>query len=168
MIKILSFYLDKNQSHGQNDSFLRFFLLKLNVCRPKEDLRFWKFNYYSKNSTIILFHELKHLKIVIQDKTDSTKNQLIEIHKKSADKIIQSYMQSLKICERLIFIELTNDLDSDNVLAYQFIENKKVIEFLQWRATIEIKDWMESCENFLEPKNWFSIDFNNYLRMLNT
>ena len=77
-------------------------------------------------------------------------------------------MQSLKICERLIFIELTNDLDSDNVLAYQFIENKKVIEFLHWRATIEIKDWMESCENFLEPTNWFSIDFNNYLRMLNT
>lgn len=166
MIKILSFYLDRNQSHGQNDSFLRFFLLKLNVCRPKEDLRFWKFNYYSKKSTIILFHELKHLKIVIQDKTDSVNSQLIEVQKKSVNKIIKIYKQSSNIREQLTFIDLTNDLDSDNVLAYQFIENKKVIEFLQWRATIEIKDWMESCENFLEPKNWFSIDFNNYLREL--
>lgn len=166
MFKILSFYLDRNQSHGQNDSFLRFFLLKLNVCRPKEDLRFWKFNYYSKKSTIILFHELKQLKIVIQDKTDSVNSQLIEVQKKSVNKIIKIYKQSSNIREQLTFIDLTNDLDSDNVLAYQFIENKKVIEFLQWRATIEIKDWMESCENFLEPKNWFSIDFNNYLREL--
>lgn len=166
IIQILRFYLDKNQSHGQNDKFLGAFLLKLKLCRPKEDLSFWQFNYYSQKSVIVLSQEMKNLKIIIRDKTDVDNDELIKKQMKFLNETIILYQQSLDIRERLIFIDLTNDLDLGNILAHLLIENKKMIEFLQWRPAIEIKEWMESCLKDLEVENWFRVELNNYLREL--
>ncbi|MNK30216.1 hypothetical protein D3C87_486320 [compost metagenome] len=163
IFQLLRFYLDRNQSHGQNDRFLRAFLLQLKLCRPQEDLKFWQFSYYSQKSAIVLSQEVKNLKIIILDKTD---DELIKSQKEYVDETIKSYKQNLDIREQLIFIYLTNDLDEENVLAHLLIENKKMIEFLQWRPAIEIKEWVESCVEDLEIENWFGIELNNYLREL--
>jgi DNA mismatch repair ATPase MutS len=66
---------------------------------------------------------------------------------------IEEYKRSLKFREKLIFIELIND--SEKHSAYQLIENKSMIEFLQLRKEIEIKEWLESCLKDLEDKNYF-------------
>ncbi len=159
----LNFYLDKNQSHGQNDKFLRTFLLKLKVCRPQEDLSFWQYNYYPQKYIIVLAEKLKNLKIIISDKTDLANDELLKSQRFFADETIKFYQQNFDSRERLIFIDLTNDLDYESILAYQLIENKKIIEFLQWRPAIEVKEWMESCLDGLEIENWFRNDLNNYL-----
>lgn len=162
------FYLNKDQSHGQNDKFLSAFLLKLKLCRPQEDLSCWQFNYYSQKSAIVLFQGVKNLKIIILDKTDLVDDELMKNQLDFVDETIRIYQKSSNKRERLIFIELTNNLDLENILAHLFIENKKMIEFLQWRPTIEIKEWLESCVELLEPKNWFGIELNEYIRKLNT
>ena len=41
-----------------------------------------------------------------------------------------------------------------------------MIEFLQWRPAIEIKEWVESCGKNLEDDNWFKSHLNNYIREL--
>lgn len=164
IIQLLRFYLDTNQSHGQNDKFLSAFLLKLKACRPQEDLSFWQFNYYSQKSAIVLLHGSKKLKIIILDKTDLVDDDLMKKQREFVSETIKIYQQSSDKRERSIFIELTNNLDLENILAHVFIENKKMIEFLQWRQAIEIKEWMESCVEVLEPENWFRIDLNEYIR----
>ena len=149
-LKILGFFLNKDLNHGQNDKFLRAFLLKLNLCRPQEDLSFWETRNRYQNSIIILFHKVKNLKIFTLDKTDSA-NQIIQ--NCFVNERIEEYKRSLKFREKLIFIELIND--SEKHSAYQLIENKSMIEFLQLRKEIEIKEWLESCLKDLEDKNYF-------------
>lgn len=160
IFQLLRFYLDRNQSHGQNDRFLRAFLLQLKLCRPQEDLKFWQFSYYCQKSAIFLSQEVKNLKIILLDKTD---DELTKSQNEFIDEIIRSYRQNLDIRQQLIIIYLTNDLDEGNVLAHSLIENKKMIEFLQWRKAIEIKEWVKSCVEDLEIENWFWIELNNYL-----
>lgn len=166
IFQMLRFYLDKNQSHGQNDKFLEAFLLKLKLCRPQEDLSCWQLNYYSQKFAIVISQEVKNVKIIIRDKTDSGNDELLKSQREFVDETIKFYQQNLDRRERLIFIDLTNDLDEENVLAHLLIENKKMIEFLQWRPAIEIKEWVESCGKNLEDDNWFKSHLNNYIREL--
>ena len=160
-LKILGFFLNKDLNHGQNDKFLSAFLLKLNLCRPQEDLSFWETRNRYQNSIIILFHKVKNLKIFILDKTDLI-NQNIQIF--FVNERIEEYKKNLQFRERLIFIELIDD--SKKHFAYQLIENKCMIEHLQLRKEIEIKDLIESFAKDLENENWFKAELNNYLREL--
>ena len=97
-LKILGFFLNKDLNHGQNDKFLSAFLLKLNLCRPQEDLSFWETRNRYQNSIIILFHKVKNLKIFILDKTDSA-NQIIQ--NCFVNERIEEYKRSLKFREKL-------------------------------------------------------------------
>lgn len=159
----LRFFLDKNQSHGQKDEFLRQFLLRLNLCRPLENLDAWQFSSYIQKSVIIIFHKIKNFKILIINKFDlycsKEQNEYIK-------DTINVHQQNLDSRHRLIFIYLTDDLDSGNILGYQLIENQKLIEFLQWRAEIEIREWLESCAEILEEDNLFKRHLNSYIREL--
>lgn len=159
--KILRFYLDKEQNHGQGDHFLRWFLLKLNLCRPQEDLSSWHMQYYYQKSVIELLQKKKNLKIFILDKTDLI-NQNIQIF--FVNERIEEYKKNLQSRERLIFIELIDD--SKKHFAYQLIENKCMIEHLQLRKEIEIKDLIESFSKDLENENWFKAELNNYIASL--
>ena len=161
IIQTLLFYLNRNQSHGQIDEFLRKFLLKLNLCRPNEDLSGWEIRNIHRESIIELFQKSKNLKIFILDRTDST-NQ--NIQNCFVNERIEEYKRSLQFRERLIFIELIDD--SKKHFVYQLIENKCMIEHLQLRKEIEIKDLIESFSKDLENENWFKAELNNYLREL--
>lgn len=161
ILKILGFFLNKDDNHGQNDKFLRIFLLKLNLCRPQEGLSFWEVRNSYQNSIIALFHKVKNLKIFILDKTDLT-NQIIQ--NCFVNERVEEYKRSLQSRERLIFIELIND--SEKHSAYQLIENKSMIEYLQLRKEIEIKELIENCLKDLEDKNYFKMYLNHYLQNL--
>lgn len=161
----LYFYLEKSQSHGQNDNFLRVFLLKLNLCRPQEDLKNWSVNYSYQKSIVELFESSKNLRIIIFYKIVFNENQ-----KQLIDAKIEEYRQSLKHRERLIFIELTQNVESEleNYPDFILIENKNMIEFREWRKTFEIKEFFEVCLEILEDKNWFKREINCYLDGLKT
>lgn len=160
---MISFYLDKNQSHGQDDRFLRAFLMKIQLCRPEEDLSCWQITIDVRKSFIVLFHKIKEIKIIIIDKTDLLNENLMRTQKEFIHQIIKGHTSNLISREKLIFIDLTDNVESDSIIGYQLLENRMLIEFMQWRETIEVKEWIESCLNFLEDGNWFKIELKNYI-----
>lgn len=159
----IKFYLDKNGSHGQNVDFLRLFLLKLNLCRPKEDLSNWELRLNSQLEMIEIYQYSKQMRVFIVDKRDMSNLQLIENQNNFIKNKIKDYQQNFISRERLMFVELTNDLESNDNADYILCENKNVVQFLKWSFKVEICDWMAKCAETLEDDNWFKTDINNYI-----
>jgi len=152
--KIL-FYLDKNQGHGQSDEFLRHFLLKSNLCRPFENLDSWQLEYYFQKRIIRISNLLKNRIIYIFQKSESNNFDYRNDRMGFLNKKIDDWREKNINRGRLIFLEVIDNDKAETSSSYLLLENRNIVELLEWRSSVEIKQWMDVCLTNLEDENWF-------------
>ena len=174
--RILAFFLNPEETHGQGGTFLKLFLDKLEIDTTNFNQKEWRV-YVERNNIDILL-QCKTISIVIENKSNGAENQNNQLYRYWDSAIYQFHHKDLqkandKNFSRILYLpdgwwydrkptEQTKErpkyLPADE---YPEKLNENIIT--TWTYTKEIKEWLTECANSISESNIIKHFINSYI-----
>jgi len=174
--RILAFFLNPEETHGQGGTFLKLFLDKLEFNTTDFNPKQWKV-YVERNNIDILLQS-DQISIVIENKSNGAENQYNQLYRYWDSAIYQFHHKDLEKAEnknysRIIYLpdgwwydrkpteQTKKRPDHLSVEEYPEKLNENIIT--TWTFIKEINEWLTECANSVSETNIIKYFINSYI-----
>ena len=174
--RILAFFLNPEETHGQGGTFLKLFLDKLEFNTTNFNPKQWRV-YVERNNIDILLQS-DQISIVIENKSNGAENQNNQLYRYWDSAIYQFHHKDLKKAEnknysRIIYLpdgwwydrkptEQTKKRP-DYLLGEEYPEKLNENIITTWTYVKEINEWLTECANSVSETNIINYFINSYI-----
>ena len=174
--RILAFFLNPEETHGQGGTFLKLFLDKLEFNTTDFNPKQWRV-YVERNNIDILLQS-DQISIVIENKSNGAVNQNNQLYRYWDSAIYQFHHKNIERAEdknysRIVYLpdgwwydrnptEQTKERP-DYLSAEEYPEKLNENIITTWTYVKEIKEWLTECANSISESNIIKYFINNYI-----
>ncbi|WP_297890764.1 PD-(D/E)XK nuclease family protein [Capnocytophaga sputigena] len=174
--RILAFFLNPEETHGQGGTFLKLFLDKLEFNTTDFNPKLWRV-YVERNNIDILLQS-DQISIVIENKSNGAENQYNQLYRYWDSAIYQFHHKDLEKAEnknysRIVYLpdgwwydrkpteQTKKRPDYLSVEEYPEKLNENIIT--TWTYIKEINEWLTECANSVSETNIIKYFINSYI-----
>lgn len=174
--RILAFFLNPEETHGQGGTFLKLFLDKLEFNTTDFNPKLWRV-YVERNNIDILLQS-DQISIVIENKSNGAENQYNQLYRYWGSAIYQFHHKDLEKAEnknysRIVYLpdgwwydrkpteQTKKRPDYLSVEEYPEKLNENIIT--TWTYIKEINEWLTECANSVSETNIIKYFINSYI-----
>lgn len=174
--RILAFFLDPNEIHGQGGEFLKLFLRRLGFDVSNFNAEKWEIYVEKDNIDILLQSDT--ISIVIENKSNGAANQEHQLYRYWVNGIYHFHHEDIEKAEnknlsRIVYlpdgwsccrkpIGQTQERP-DYLLADEYPERLNEDIITTWTYVKDIKEWLEECAAPMDDNNIIKHFISNYI-----